>query len=202
MIGKIFGRWTVLSRAESPKSPSGRTRPYWACRCACGTEKAIEGGSLMRRLTRSCGCLQRELLRAPRKHGHAKKGHVSKTWVSWNKMLVRCNNPKADKFAYYGGRGIRVCERWDEFANFLADMGERPANRTLDRIEVNGNYEPGNCRWATQKEQTRNTRRAHVIEYLGAKMSLAEAAERSGLKYHLVKDRIRAGWTAERALSA
>ena len=91
-------------------------------------------------------------------HGHTIFGKSS-TYISWQCMGSRCNNPKAAGYAYYGGRGIKVCERWHQFENFLADMGERPEGMTLDRVDSNGNYGPGNCRWATYSDQSRNQRR-------------------------------------------
>lgn len=93
------------------------------------------------------------------KHGHTGRNWKSPTYYSWSKMKERCLNPNHEKYSNYGGRGIKVCERWMSFENFLADMGERPYGKTLDRKEVNGNYEPENCRWATAKQQRRNQRK-------------------------------------------
>lgn len=149
----------------------------WWCLCACsaGTRIAVQGDSLVMAKTRSCGCEQFSGLpkaqEASFKHGHtsSKKDHAcnkngwSPTYTSWSSMLTRCYNPNDKNYHYYGGRGIIVCDRWrgkEGFANFLADMGERPVGTTLDRFPNNGsgNYEPGNCRWATRAEQLRNTR--------------------------------------------
>ena len=159
--GQKFGRLTVLGRAE------GQCR--WLCKCQCGNPTVTRSNNLRSGGTRSCGCLQREVARlvgmttfdANRGtkfvHGHSAKR--SRTYQSWRMMRQRCNNPKADNYYYYGGRGITVCTRWDSFENFLADMGERPDGLTLDRYpDFNGNYEAGNCRWVTSKQQAANRR--------------------------------------------
>jgi hypothetical protein len=101
----------------------------------------------------------RDACRVAHIHGHAMGGVVTRTYRTWVAMKFRCSNPAASDFRYYGGRGISVCERWIKFENFLEDMGERPAGRTLDRVDNEGNYEPANCRWATWKEQSLNKRR-------------------------------------------
>jgi hypothetical protein len=151
ITGQRFGRLVVIEDA-------GRTkvgRVIWFCRCDCGGRTTVEGVLLRNGNTKSCGCGQ-----SPFIHGHSRRGMWSPTYFSWQKMLQRCNNPNSDRYKYYGARGIIVCERWlHSFENFLADMGERPPKRSIDRINNNGNYEPGNCRWATQSEQVRNSRR-------------------------------------------
>ncbi len=113
------------------------------------------------------------------RHGHAVGGVVSATYSVWRSMIKRCTNPKAKRFDRYGGRGIKVCERWKAFESFLADMGERPEGRTLDRIDNDGNYEPGNCRWATKKEQARTSCR--VIGFAGQSKTVAEWAAEFGI---------------------
>jgi len=154
--GQRSGRLTVLSRAENDKHGNVR----WNCRCDCGVVKIIYGGSLRCGKTKSCGCLHREAVRL---HGHS-VGAQTPTYNSWCRMVQRCTDPKRHNFKHYGGRGISICERWrgkDGFSNFLADMGERPAGLTLDRYpDNNGDYEPGNCRWATTSQQSKNRRPA------------------------------------------
>ena len=137
-------------------------------------------------------------------HGHSRKGQRSPTYRSWVMMVARCTNPNVHNFAFYGGLGIKVCERWRSFPNFLADMGERPRGKTIDRWpDPAGDYEPKNCRWATGTEQARNTKANHIVEVDGAQMPLREAVERFGAaSYKCTHLRItRLGWSAYRALA-
>jgi hypothetical protein len=151
LTGKRFGRLTVLSYQGRPK-PSFHV---WQCGCDCGNETVIEGSRLKSGKAKSCGCLRRELSAARRlRHGRTDTAEHN-TWIG---MKGRCYNPANPKFYRYGGRGITVCERWrDNFENFAADMGPRPSPlHSIDRIDNDRGYEPGNCRWATQLEQQRN----------------------------------------------
>jgi hypothetical protein len=158
ITGHQYGKLTILAFAGVV---NGKT--LWKARCECGTEKAVRSNGVRRGLIVSCGCHKNELARqrgvACAKHGCARhNGEANPTYTTWVAMLARTTNAARHNFKYYGGRGIAVCERWKSFENFLADMGERPAGTTLDRIDVNGNYEPGNCRWADAKTQIANRR--------------------------------------------
>ena len=156
--GDRFGRWLVLTPVEPYVSPKGEKLSRLLCRCECGTERIVLAQSLRSGISRSCSCLQREIA-AQRKTIHGHGGKWTPTYRSWIAMKGRCHYPANASWQYYGGRGITVCDRWrDSFEAFLADLGERPEGKTLDRIDPDGDYEPGNCRWATPKEQRANQR--------------------------------------------
>lgn len=150
LTGQTFGRLTVIRRSEKARSSGA----LWDCSCVCGGAACVDSRKLRTGHSTSCGCHRREVLSNLR-HGQSKS---SPTYRSWKEMRSRCNNPKAQNFKWYGGRGIRVCPEWGSYEAFLADMGERPAGKTLDRIDSDGNYEKQNCRWATAKEQAETNR--------------------------------------------
>jgi hypothetical protein len=153
--GRRFGLLLVVERA-----PNRGRWVQWRCRCDCGTEKIADAALLRTGHTQSCGCLRREVATDRMlKHGHNRANKPSPTYHSWSAMIARCTNPKSSKYPDYGGRGIRVCDRWMEFANFLADMGERPPGMTLDREDNDDDYRPGNCRWTDATTQANNRRK-------------------------------------------
>lgn len=135
------------------------------------------------------------------RHGHRVGAQNTRTYKTWCGMITRCTNPRVATYKYYGGRGITVCERWRKFPAFLADMGERPAGTSLDRIDNNGNYEPSNCRWATPKIQVRNTSHNRLLEYRGQRRCIAEWVEITGIPRTTIRGRLRIGWPVARALS-
>lgn len=159
MVGKKFHRFTVVALA-----PYNGHEHRWVCKCTCGASRTITGGALRRGDRKSCGCYREELKKGNTwglKHGHNRRvsGRRSRTHVTWASMLGRCYQKSNQSYPRYGGLGIKVCKRWqgkNGFANFLADMGERPEGKTLDRVNSRGDYKPSNCRWATVKEQNEN----------------------------------------------
>lgn len=193
MTGQRFDRLTVTGLAEGSK---GARR--WNCTCDCGAEVVVAGHHLRSGATRSCGCLQRELM-SKRSTSHGKSR--SRTYTIWVRMRDRCANPKNLRFSQYGGRGIAVCDRWQSFGNFLADMGECPDGMSIDRIDANGNYEPGNCRWATEKTQQNNRRTNRMITFDGRTQSMSEWAREVGIKPGTLRARIESGWNLEQALN-
>ena len=188
LLGQRFGRLTVI--AESSERSAGRGM-RWVCKCDCGTIKTIDAAALRRGATVSCGCYNLEYLRNNIKHGYNRHEKKDPTYTSWEKMLERCYRPTGAGYDRYGGRGITVCERWHDFKNFLEDMGERPGKEyTLDRIDSNGNYEPGNCRWADWETQNNNTRRNVYYEYNGQKLTISQLAKIAGVKYDTMYGRL------------
>lgn len=151
LTGQKFNHLLVLKVSEK-KSKSGA---MWECVCDCGKRTHVASFKLRSGAIKSCGCYRKELL-TNLKHGYARG--KDRTYRTWKEMRQRCNNPNSDKWKWYGGRGISICARWEDFSKFLKDMGHRPEGHTLDRINSDGNYEPCNCRWATPKQQAETNR--------------------------------------------
>ncbi len=194
-VGMSFGRLTVLAEADR-KSPRRRR---WVCKCACGSEITADAVRVRNGHTQSCGCLQKERTsRAKRVHGLCR----SRTYNCWLSMRIRCTDSRARNFRRYGGRGIRVCERWTaSFEAFLEDMGECPSNdHSLDRIDNDGHYEPGNVRWATRSQQARNTRTNRFVEFEGERVCLSDLDDRFGFRRGTVSQRLGRGDDLTRAL--
>lgn len=195
-ISRRFGKLTVLSGAGVRNQKS-----LVLCRCDCGREKIVYYKDLRSGNTRSCGCVQREKLGAlNRTHGKTS----TPEYAIWCAIIARCFNPNYKRFSGYGGRGITLCDRWrNSFEAFLSDMGTRPSpQHSIDRFPDNdGNYEPGNCRWATRREQSRNTRRTRMLTFRGQTKCLSDWAAELGVSYLMILKRLKRGWTIEMALS-
>jgi hypothetical protein len=201
--GQKFGRLLVLELAGKSKN-----RTYnWRCRCDCGEEIIVRGDQLRDGHTQSCGCFNQEQREEPKKHGHSINGRKSKTYGALVGAKSRCYNSNNSYYPSYGGRGIKVCQRWlDEehgFENFLVDMGECPSEElSLDRINNDGNYEPENCRWATIEEQSNNKRTSHFVTYNGETKTLTQWCRILGIKRHTLDSRLRSPlWSVERAFT-
>lgn len=191
LSGQKFGRWLVESRADV----NAKGEIYWNCTCECGTRQMVRANTLTSGRSTSCGCLHREAVTS---HGYT----GTPTFKSWESMRQRCNNPKSPDYPRYGGRGIRVCERWqNDFAAFLADMGERPDGLTLDRKDVDGDYEPSNCHWATRSRQQRNRTVTELLTHDGQTMCLKDWSEKVGISAKILSWRLKNGWDPQKALS-
>ena len=173
-------------------SPTTTAQTEWLCSCDCGGSKRVLACALRLQEVKSCGCMGR-------RHRHGGKG--TRTYLIWKHMRDRCSNPKNRSWKNYGGRGIKVCEMWADFERFVKDMGEAPPSLTLERSNVDGDYEPQNCVWATRTEQARNKRNNLLIEFRGQTKPLSEWADLSPVSRQLVRTRfLRYGWDFERAL--
>lgn len=191
LTGNRYGRLVVIDRAENQKKST-----RWRCICDCGTMVIAQSANLKFGSKKSCGCLPKgrprmphksPKLHKPRKATEATHERTRRTWAS---MMYRCGSQLHGKFENYGGRGIAVCERWKEYSNFLEDMGERPDGKSIDRIDNNKGYEPGNCRWATNKEQNANRRDNRNFVCDGKTLNVAQIAELLGKTYSTMYSRL------------
>ncbi len=161
------------------------------CTCDCGTVRNVSRFDLLSGKSKSCGCLSRN-----KKHGYSE----TKIYDVWSKMRSRCLNKNDKRFSDYGGRGIKICKRWDRFENFLKDMGDRPEGRQIDRIDNDGNYEPSNCRWATRKENSSNKRNSVILKCGGIKKTMSEWSRILGIKHSTLQWRVKT-WGIKKALT-
>jgi len=196
LAGVRFGRLTVVDRAENLKD----WKTAWNCKCECGNEKVIRGSDLKNGKTTSCGCYMNER-RIARSITHC----MSKTrqYKIWRGIKERCNNSNNPSYKYYGGRGIKICSEWvDSFENFWDDMKESYSESlSIDRIDVNGNYEKLNCRWATDKEQANNTTLNRNVEYMGKTHTIMEWSALVSIHFNTLRKRLNYGWSVEEAFT-
>lgn len=192
---RIFGRLTVTG--DSGQRSRGEV--IWSCLCQCGITCTVTTSNLRSGNTTSCGCFQRETTsKRFRSHGKTSK----RVYNIWCAMLARCNNPKNNRYRYYGDRGITVCEGWKSFENFYADMGEPPIGLTLDRIDIDGNYCKENCRWVTMVEQANNKTNNHLIAYKNEVKTIAEWERELGFPRSLIWQRLeRLGWSVDKTFT-
>lgn len=193
--GQKFGRLLVLSFVG--KNKFGHL--LWKTKCDCGNEKTVAGNNMVQGMTLSCGCLKVDAhLKSHLTHGacHTREYRI------WSNMKNRCSNSNCNRWHIYGGRGIKVCDRWrNSFESFLADMGKSPTGMSIERVDTDGHYEPSNCRWATPKEQANNMRCNRVLTVNGISKNLAEWAVETGINASTILKRINQhGWTVELAV--
>lgn len=196
--GQRYGRLTAVAFVRMGKN----SQAIWTFMCDCGNEHVAMASSVRRSDTKSCGCLKIECCIATGKATSTHRMYGSIEYNSWKSLIQRCTNADDPRYPGYGGRGITVCERWRLFENFYFDMGKKPSpQHSIDRIDNDKGYGPENCRWATRSEQGRNKRGNRFVVVDGVSITLAEAAEKSGLNYNIIRKRIRLGWDIDRALS-
>lgn len=193
--GAMFGLLTVIAQCvDRPR--------YFSCSCECGTEKPVRKDHLLTGKTISCGCeaARRSSARAGKMH-EARRSHAaskSRAYTSWCAMKQRCQNPNNNAYRRYGGRGIYVCDRWQSFDCFLADMGQPADGMTLERIDNDGPYSPENCRWASRREQSGNLSVNRNVTWNGETLNLSEWSRRTGIHRNTLDQRLAAGWPLER----
>jgi len=197
LTGRRFGRLKVLGLDRTEKGYS-----YWRCDCDCGGTKVVRGTSLKSGVVMSCGCLHREQAKQNIKFAAIKntKSGMAKTptYAVWRNMNQRCSDPHNE---VYHGRGIKVCERWSELDNFVADMGMQPPGMSIERIDNDGDYEPSNCRWATAREQANNRRTSRILEYNGRTGTVSDWARWLDIPHNVLRGRIGRGWPVDMALT-
>lgn len=218
LVGARFGKWTVLKFSRYARTKK-TVNQLWLCRCDCGAEKEVQGGNLRSGASKGCSnCYVRVGAKNPNhRHGHSPNGQPSPTYVSWASMIQRCTNPEDAAHKQYGGAGIRVCQGWREFTNFVDLMGERPSTRhSLDRANdspATRHYSCGrcaecqengwifHCRWATQSEQSINRSSTRYLELDGRRMTMTEWSKEIGVSIGTISLRLKNGWSVERTLT-
>lgn len=195
LTGQKFGRLTVIKRVENSKTKGA----LWLCKCDCGNETIVQSGNLKNGNSKSCGCLNREnLLKSITTHGL----HNEKLYGVWKGMRQRCNNPTSPRYKDYGGRGIIICEEWNNFKNFYdwAMSNGYKEGLSIDRIDNNNGYNPNNCRFTDRTIQSNNRRNNKIFTYKGQTHTLAEWASLYNMNYWALWSRIKRGWAIEKTL--
>lgn len=205
LTGRRYGRLTVMYQAGFRYKPSGQRNALWHCKCDCGNEKDIPANTLRNGRSKSCGCLNREeASKRALKHGGCVNGELEGIYKTWQSMKKRCYEKSSNRYKEYGARGIKICDEWKDYSTFRewALKNGYKKGLTIDRIDVNGNYCPENCRWATYKEQANNTRRNAYITAFGKTMTASQWEEETGIKQGTILSRIKVlRWSATEALT-
>lgn len=203
LTGKRYGLWAVLGPVEI-KRYVGSTTVMWLCRCDCGNEVGVSAGSLRRGLSKSCGC-ERNTQTSIRRttHGHSSGGVKTPEYQTWARIKTRCTNENHSDYPDYGGRGLMVAAEWvDDFEAFYAHIGPKPTSKhSIDRIDNERGYEPGNVRWATTEVQSNNKRSNHSLTVGDQTMTIRQWAQKTGLDQKTICMRVLRGWSAEDAVS-
>ena len=198
LSGQRFGRLLVIGLVGKTDAQ----KCVWLCQCDCGVETEVVAASLKNGVTKSCGCLDRELKLKKLSTPTPQKLFRSE-YSSWSSMITRCTNENRACYKRYGGRGITVCDRWRDFKKFMEDMGPKPSpSHSIDRIDNNGNYCPENCRWATNKVQANNSTKCKMITYLGKTQSIMLWCEELNLKYTTTVARLSRGMSVQAAFTS
>jgi hypothetical protein len=197
LTGQRFGRLVVKKRGKTKRRNNGGTIVYWLCQCDCGNVVEVVGGDLKRGCTQSCGCLSRETAKT-RLTKHGMSG--TRLYEIWQNMKDRCYNEKDCAFKYYGKNGVKICGEWQEFESFYkwALANGYTDDLTIDRVDVNGDYEPNNCRWATRKEQANNKTTNRYITFNGDTKTLKQWSEVFNVSYPAFSARLKRGWSMEK----
>ena len=202
--GQKYGRWTVLNRADDVITKDNRNIRHWLCRCECGTVRVVRESSLKSGKSSSCGCYHSEKMKSVAGGINLTHGQSSsRLYRIWRHMLNRCYYDNDIRFSSYGGRGIEVCSQWHSFEPFYewANQNGYKDGLSIDRIDVNGNYEPGKCRWSGNIEQANNKRSCRYYTYQGETLTIAEWAKRYNMNYKKLWKRLERGWSIDKSLS-
>ena len=190
LTGQVFGEWSVIGHTS--------VSSMILCRCSCGVVKEVMRSNVVQGISTNCGCKRIAAIReSATKHSASCNGKKLKSFRTWIKMMERCYKPYASGYKNYGGRGIKVCDRWKDYVNFVSDMGEPKDNESIERIDFNGDYEPNNCKWIARNEQNKNTSRTVFIEG----MCMKDFCNARGFPYEGFQAQIRRGKTIEETIN-